>query len=380
MCHFKSGIHQYFSKIAHCAKDTVTEPKTQYAVNVNFLHNYFNASELIPDNQQLLDSMPELLLPNLTFQERELTESAGLLSTSLFDMTKLAQASLNDSQVFLDVGSIIADSLQKTKLNVDMTFSLRTIETIFTFLNPIISGLALFGFIRMYFKFQAITAALMLIRPPAAHAASFQKKLWLPDLWKTPRAIVDQPQNVYTLPPLKALDLETLPVSALILGILVLILFLMVLRRITPLIVACCKRIGTTVVKAQSNDTFKISISIGNEEKYISLILMELPFAAQEYKFQARRFLSGLRVQGHLRPVLQITWPQLTITHKYAPLTYSIIKVTNLSHMQAYHLRKILKKPHFVLFHLKHGNKASLILPLEGQPGPQTRKLQSSPI
>jgi hypothetical protein len=159
MCYFKSGIHQYFSKIAHCAKDTVTEPKTQYAVNVNLLHHYFNASELIPDNQQLLDSMPELLLPNLTFQERELTESAGLLSTSLFDMTKLAQASLNDSQVFLDVGSIIADSLQKTKLNVDMKFSLKTIETIFTFLNPIISGLALFGFIRMYFKFQAITAA-----------------------------------------------------------------------------------------------------------------------------------------------------------------------------------------------------------------------------
>jgi hypothetical protein len=206
----------------------------------------------------------------------------------------------------------------------------------------------------------------MLIRPPAVHAAPFQKKLWLPDMWKTPRAIVDQPQNVYTLPPLKALDLETLPVSALILGILVLILFLMVLRRITPLIAACCKRIGTTVVKAQSNDTFKISISIGNEEKYISLVLMELPFAAQEYKFQARRFLSGLRVQGHLRPVLQITWPQLTVTHKFAPLTYSMVKVTNLSHMQAYHLRKILKKPHYVLLHLKHGNKNSLILPLEG--------------
>jgi hypothetical protein len=74
MCYFKSGIIQYFSKIAHCAKDTVTEPKTQYAVNVNLLYHYFNASELIPDNQQLLDSMPEILLPNLTFQERELTE------------------------------------------------------------------------------------------------------------------------------------------------------------------------------------------------------------------------------------------------------------------------------------------------------------------
>jgi hypothetical protein len=124
---------------------------------------------------------------------------------------------------FLDVGSIIMDSLQKTKLNVDMTFSIRTTEAIFTFLNPIISGLALVGFIHMYFKFQAIMAAIMLIRPPGAHGAPYQKKLGIPDQWRTPRAIVEQPQNVYTLPPIKALDLEALPVSELILGILILI-------------------------------------------------------------------------------------------------------------------------------------------------------------
>jgi hypothetical protein len=117
---------------------------------------------------------------------------------------------------------------------------------------------------------------------------------------------------------------------------------------------------------AQSTDTFKISIAVGNEEKYISLILMELPFAAQEYKFQARRFLSGLRVNGLLRPVLQITWPQLTITHKFAPLTYSMVKAINLSHIQAYHLRQILKKPHYGLFHLSREKGNSLILPLEG--------------
>jgi hypothetical protein len=110
----------------------------------------------------------------------------------------------------------------------------------------------------------------------------------------------------------------------------------------------------------------KFRYQIGNEEKYISLVLMELPFAAQEYKFQARRFLSGLRVKGLLRPVLQITWPQLTITHKFAPLTYSMVKAINLSHMQAYHLRKILKKPHYVLFHLSREKGNGLILPLEG--------------
>jgi hypothetical protein len=76
--------------------------------------------------------------------------------------------------------------------------------------------------------------------------------------------------NVYTIPPLKTLDLETFPVAALILSILALILFLKIFKRITPLMLAGCKRVGTTIVTAQSNDTFKISIAVGNEEKYIS--------------------------------------------------------------------------------------------------------------
>jgi hypothetical protein len=124
-------------------------------------------------------------------------------------------------------------------------------------------------------------------RPARAKIVHLQDRLWAPDSWRTPHAIVDQPQNVYTLPPLKTLDLETFPVAAFILGILVLILFLKIFKRIAPLMVAGCKRIGTTIVTVQSNDTFKISIAVGNEEKYISLVLMELPFAAQEYKFQA---------------------------------------------------------------------------------------------
>jgi hypothetical protein len=364
-CKLIAGNNQYFAKIAHCNSQLVVQHKVQHAININFLQQYFNTSELVPDNQELLSYIPNILLPNLTFEQYELTQSLGLLSTSLFNMSRLAQASLNDSKIFLDLGAVIEANFQKIDLDLNK-FSMKTVEMILTFVNPVIVILTFIGFIRLHFRFQALSVAVGLIRPARANVLRLQDRLWAPDLWKTPRAIVDQPQNVYTLPPLKALDLETLPVSALILGILVLILFLKVFRRITPLMAACCKRIGTTIVTAQSNDTFKISISVGNEEKYISLVLMELPFAAQEYKFQARRFLSGLRVNGLLRPVLQITWPQLTITHKFAPLTYSMVKAISLSHMQAYHLRKILKKPHYVLFHLSREKGNGLILPLEG--------------
>jgi hypothetical protein len=215
-------------------------------------------------------------------------------------MSKLAQASLNDGKIFLDLGAAIEANFQKINLDLNK-FSMKTVEMILTFVNPVIVILTFIGFIRLHFRFQALSVAVGLICPARANVLRLKDRLRAPNLWKTPHAIVDQPQNVYTLPPFEALDLETLPVSALILGILVLILFLKVFRRIAPLMAACCKRLGTTVVTVQSNDTFKISISIGNEGKYISFVLMELPFAAQEYKFQARRFLSGLRVNGLLR-------------------------------------------------------------------------------
>jgi hypothetical protein len=221
------------------------------------------------------------------------------------------------------------------------------------------------GKIRSWFR-ALIFLHFVTARPARANISHPQDRLWAPDSWRTPRAIVDQPMHAYSFAPLKTLDLETFPVAALILSILALILFLKIFKRITPLIIAGCKRIGANIVTAQSNDTFKISIAVGNEEKYISLVLMELPFAAQEYKFQARRFLSGLRINGFLRPVLQLTWPQLTITHKFAPLTYSMVKTISLSYMQAHHLRNILKKPHFVLFHISRQKGDSLILPLEG--------------
>jgi hypothetical protein len=260
LCKLIAGNNQYFAKIAHCNSQIVVEHKVQHAININFLQEYFNTSELVPDNQELLSYIPNILLPNLTFEQYELTQSIGLLSPSLFNMSRLAQASLNDSKIFLDLGAAIEANFQKIDLDLNK-FSMKTVEMILTFVNPVIVILTFIGFIRLHFRFQALSVAVGLIRPARANVLRLQDKLWAPDLWKTPRAIVDQPQNVYTLPPLKALDLETLPVSALILGILVLILFLKVFRRITPLMAACCKRIGTTVVTAQSNDTFKISIS-----------------------------------------------------------------------------------------------------------------------
>jgi hypothetical protein len=148
-------------------------------------------------------------------------------------MSTIARASLNDSQIFLDLGSALDANFQKLHLDLNK-FSIRTVETILTFVNPVIAILTFIGLIRLHFRFQALTVAVGLIRPARAKIVPPQDRLWAPDLWRTPHAIVDQPQNVYTLPPLKTLDLETFPVAAFILGILVLFCFLRYLTHNTP--------------------------------------------------------------------------------------------------------------------------------------------------
>jgi hypothetical protein len=79
-CRLIAGNHQYFAKIAHCNSQIVVEYQVRYEANVNLLQEYFNASELIPDNQELLNYIPNILLPNLTFEQYELTQSIGLLA------------------------------------------------------------------------------------------------------------------------------------------------------------------------------------------------------------------------------------------------------------------------------------------------------------
>jgi hypothetical protein len=144
LCKFIAGKDQYFAKIAHCESHLPNEHRVKYAVNLNFLQEFFNASELIPNGQKLLDYQPRILLPNLTFEEDQIMQSLGLISSSIFNMSKVARASLNDSAIFLDLGASIEAKFQKLDLDLNR-FSIRTIETILTLANPIVIILTVIG-------------------------------------------------------------------------------------------------------------------------------------------------------------------------------------------------------------------------------------------
>jgi hypothetical protein len=152
---------------------------------------------------------------------------------------------------------------------------------ILTLANPIIIILTVIGLIRLHLRFQALSVAVGLIRPARASVLHQANKLWAPTFGERHAQLMSKQQNVFTIPVMKPLDLETISATALIFGILVTIVLFIVLRHALPLIWRCCKQMRKTVVQPQASDSFKVLISIGNAQKYVCLELMQLPFSAR---------------------------------------------------------------------------------------------------
>jgi hypothetical protein len=117
-CKFIAGVFQLHSKIANCDDEALTDARVHYAINLPYIEQFFNASELLRESNELLDFLPDILLPNISFQQHSTDKSAGLLQQSLFNMQELAKAAINDSQIFLSIRDQIADKLAQNQLDL----------------------------------------------------------------------------------------------------------------------------------------------------------------------------------------------------------------------------------------------------------------------
>jgi nitrate reductase NapE component len=308
------------------------------------------------------------LLPNFTFQQYSTDKSAGLLRESLFNMKALAQSAINDSQIFLSIGDQIAEQIAQNQLDLDhQTFSIKTIETILIFLNPVLVVGLVVGFARIYWQFRTITAALLLIRPQGANAAIPPRKIFVPNQSHTPNPAVGQPQvPAFTLPNLKQIEFQSDATwQEISVAILALILLLLLLHYIGPMFLLCCRKLKKSVKTISPNVEFNITLSVGNTDQYVSLPVLSLPFGYEEYDFKAEKFLTGLTVEKYLRPHLKIRWPELKISHRFAPLIYQLPKSLSLTYLQAYKLRQILRQPHYALMHVRFSSKPQLFALME---------------
>jgi nitrate reductase NapE component len=154
-------------------------------------------------------------------------------------MQALAQSAINDSQIFLSIGDQIAEQIAQNQLDLGhQTFSIKTIETILIFLNPVLVVGLVVGFARIYWQFRTITAALLLIRPRGANAATTSRKVFVPNRWRTPHPVVGQPHiPAFTLPTLKQIEFQSDATwQEVTVAILAVILLLLLLRYIGPML------------------------------------------------------------------------------------------------------------------------------------------------
>jgi hypothetical protein len=181
--------------------------------------------------------------------------------------------------------------------------------------------------------------------------------------WRTPNPVVGQPQMpAFTLPPMKQIEFHSdANWQELTVAILALILLLLLLRYIGPMFLLCCSKLKNAVKTITPNVEFTVTLSVGNTDQYVCLPMISLPFAYEEYDFKAEKFLTGLTVENYIRPHLKIRWPELKISHRFAPLIYQLPRSVNLTYLQAYSLRQILKQPHFALMHVRFGTKSRLL-------------------
>ena len=226
-CLFTTDIYHYYSQVSRCDNASIPTTTLEFPINIPYLQLYFNTTELLPDHQQLLNYLPQILLPNLTMESSEYEATMGLIQDTLLEMNTVVENAVNHTPIFMAISDKIADDIKNDKLQLHPKSIMSYIEMTLIFLNPIISILALLGMLYLYCKWRTLATALALFSGPRqAAAASIQARIW--DA-RPANAIVTSHPLTLTLPPWKEIQWEENTFKTGVLTVISLILVLIIL-------------------------------------------------------------------------------------------------------------------------------------------------------
>ena len=104
--------YKFYSQIAHCVNESNSGSSVSYAVNLILLTKYFDTTTLVKNNSELLNTIPRIILPNMTFHLEQTYRELGIFQHSLIDLDVAVQATLNDSKLFLSASDKITSEFQ----------------------------------------------------------------------------------------------------------------------------------------------------------------------------------------------------------------------------------------------------------------------------
>jgi hypothetical protein len=383
-CTFRALHYNYYANIAHCAPTTqITEPMA-YAVNLILLHKYFNTSEFLGDHTQLLSALPKVLMPNISFHLTEVDRKLGLMQQTIIDLDTVAQASLNQSQLFLSVADQLTQNFEALKF--DVPDLMQTVLHALTFLNPVLTVLSLLGFLYLFFRLRVLSTAAFLFTgahaiPDEATASSTtsNKRIWQPAAWLTTRAPpptfseVPFAFNPFTLANWQSIEFSDDSFKKSVITALIFIsLFFVIIccgrcfRICLPCLRMLKHRIPQGLPLVQSSVSFTIMLAISNAEHSYLIDLLQVPYCVPDYLFQATQFVTRIAVSdNYFLPRLMIEWPEFRVQHKCARLEFKLPASIRIAPTQARGIRKILADRHSVLFYLRDYHEHICLMPLQ---------------
>ncbi len=348
---FKAGSFHFHSRIAHCTPDNHTMV-VAYPINLPYLDKYFNTQDLLPDHTQLLDELPILPLPNLTISSSQYAADMGLLQSSILDMQTVVDKAANDSQIFAAISDQIVYDIKTHQIDFGPISISARIETFLTFLNPIISILALLTVLHLFCKWRQLTTALSLFTGlgSKAQAASLKKRIW--DAQPMLASFTVNPLQLPKLPTLAPINMTDNAFRTGLIVILIFILIALILKCCAPPIYRCIKRCKPKPKIIPNRDhSFTIQMDVANQTTTFSIPLITLPFDVNHYHINMPNPIAQLNIQGIISKELTFQWIDFQITSRFANFKIDIPPSFPLTSKQADDLQRLLKHPHYILVH-----------------------------
>ena len=110
---------------------------------------------------------------------------------------------------------------------------------------------------------------------------------------------------------------------------------------------------------------FTIILEIGNQKTRVQIPLETYPHSIDAYELKATKFISSVSLTGIWNPKLALRWPEFSLHHKYAALTFLLPESTTIPWIKSRQLKRILSKPHYILAFYTDPKGRLVLLPLK---------------
>jgi len=322
---------------------SLTKPRVLHSVNLAFLQQFFNESQLSDlYSDTLLPNPLKVIAPQLKIFESNLSHALQIDKKNKLSLKKLANLTKNDEQGFASLADAMYPTwLDLTAGNYDNRFNFSSWKTWISIITTLLAVFGCFLAVMLSYKVKILAATV-------ASLSLTQRVHGLPselNYFEQNGSEQNSTAKVFLLsfPTDLTLDLSVI--------FLLILIFLVI-------VVKSVRRHKKLLYE------FHLYLYVGSEGKMCQIWLRKFKLEPNYYKFVATSYLESLQIVGCLSPKLILDWPTLSISCDVTSELYTLPRICDLTWIQAWQLRQILSLSYWsVLVARTRADENLVILP-----------------